>query len=140
MDTSKFIAKILGLSFLACGLGYMISGQHWRKILEAFSEPSVSTFLFSLALIVAGMAIVKYHNIWQSNWKIWITLYGWSCLLKGTLFLIFPNFPSSFIHLIKEVPDDYFFGAGIVNILVGFMFGYFGFFHKEFTNSVDNVA
>ncbi len=139
MDTSKFIAKILGVCFLAAGLGYILSGQHWRNIFEGFSEPSVSTFLFSLALIVAGMAIVKYHNIWQNNWKIWITLYGWICLIKGTLFLIFPNFPSSFIHLLDEAPDDYFIGAGVVNVLIGLMFGYFGFIHKELNKSMENA-
>ena len=140
MDTSKFIAKILGLTFLAAGLGHMVSGQHWRKVFEGFSEPSVSTFLFSLALIVAGMAIVKYHNIWQSSWKIWITLYGWICLAKGTLFLIFPNFPSSFIHLLEEAPNDYFLGAGVVDILIGLMFGYFGFFYNGLRNSKEDVT
>ena len=131
MDISKFIAKILGVVYLACGLGFMVSGQHWRQIFKGFSEPSVSTFLFSLALIVAGMAIVKYHNIWENSWKAWVTLYGWICLVKGTLFLIFPNFPSSFIHLLDAAPDGYFFGAGVVNILIGFMFAYFGFFDRE---------
>jgi len=139
MDTSKFIAKILGLSFLSVGIGYMASGKHYRKIFEGFSEPSISTFLFSLVLIVAGMAIVKYHNIWKTNWKIWITIFGWLCLVKGTLFLIFPNFPSSFIHLI-EVPDDYYLGAGIINILIGLMFGYFGFFYKGLENSKEDFT
>ncbi|MDH3246062.1 MAG: hypothetical protein OEM26_15685 [Saprospiraceae bacterium] len=140
MDTSKFIAKILGLSFLAGGLGYVVSGQHYRKIFEGFSEPSVSTFLFSIGLIVAGMAIVKYHNIWQGNWRIWITLYGWLCLVKGTLFMIFPNFLSNYIHLIEEVPDDYFLGAGVVNMLIGLMFGYFGFLHDGLKNTKEVVT
>ncbi len=139
MDTSKFIAIILGVCFLASGLGYILSGQHWRNIFKGFSEPSVSTFLFSLVLIVVGMAIVKYHNIWQS-WKIWITLYGWICLIKGTLFLIFPNSPSSFIHLLDQAPNTYFLGGGIVNILIGLMYGYFGLMHKATTNSTDTFT
>ena len=55
----KIYSKKPRFSFLACGIGYMVSGQYYRKIFEGFSAPSVSTFLFSLGLILAGLAILK---------------------------------------------------------------------------------
>ena len=131
MNTSRFIAKVLGTLFLSGGIGYIISSQHYRGIIMGFSEPSVSTFLFSILLIVAGISIVKYHNVWRSDWRIWITLFGWLCLIKGALFMIFPDPASNLIHLIEDAPTGYFRVAGIVNVIIGLTFGYFGFFNSK---------
>ena len=129
MDTSKFIAKILGLIYLSIGLGFLISSDQYRKMYQDMWETSASTFFFCLVSIVAGMAIIKYHNIWEFNWKIWITIIGWYAVIGGIVYLIFPNYITIYKDIV-EPPEYYLFG-GIFYVAFGLMFAYFGFFHKK---------
>jgi hypothetical protein len=129
MNTSKFIARIYSIAYLSVGFGYIASGSDYQTMFEGFSEPSIGTFLFAIIILVAGMAIVNYHNIWVRDWRVLITIFGWITLIKGVFILILPTFPSAFVHFM-EVPD-YFMGAGIFSIILGAIFGHWGFFYTK---------
>jgi len=36
-------------------------------------------------MFVAGLAVVRAHNVWEKNWTVLITLAGWFLLLLGLL-------------------------------------------------------
>jgi hypothetical protein len=129
MNNSKFIARIYSTASLSVGTGYIVSGRHYQTILESFSEPSTSTFLCAITILVAGMAMVHYHNIWVRDWRVFITIFGWVTLIKGVFLLIFPTGLSPFLHMM-DVPG-YFTGGGIFNIMFGLIFGYLGFFYTK---------
>lgn len=97
MNTSKFIARIYSIAYLSVGFGYIASGSDYQTMFEGFSEPSIGTFLFAIIILVAGMAIVNYHNIWVRDWRVLITIFGWITLIKGVFILILPTFPSAFV-------------------------------------------
>jgi uncharacterized membrane protein HdeD (DUF308 family) len=40
-------------------------------------------YLSGVLLFVAGLAIVRVHNVWVSNWAVLVTLVGWFFLLLG---------------------------------------------------------
>jgi uncharacterized membrane protein HdeD (DUF308 family) len=40
-------------------------------------------YLSGVLLFVAGLAIVRAHNIWVKNWTVLVTLSGWSYLVLG---------------------------------------------------------
>jgi len=36
-------------------------------------------------MFIAGLAIVRAHNVWVNNWTVLVTLCGWSLLLLGLI-------------------------------------------------------
>jgi uncharacterized membrane protein HdeD (DUF308 family) len=44
--------------------------------------PSV-IYLSGILMFVAGLAIVRVHNVWARDWTVLITLSGWSFLVLG---------------------------------------------------------
>jgi hypothetical protein len=40
-------------------------------------------YLSGILLFVAGLAVVRAHNVWARNWTVLITLSGWSFLALG---------------------------------------------------------
>ena len=40
-------------------------------------------YLSGVLMFVAGLAIVRVHNIWLMNWTVLVTLSGWFFLLLG---------------------------------------------------------
>lgn len=42
-------------------------------------------YLSGVLLFVAGLAIVRSHNVWAWNWTVLITVCGWALLVLGGL-------------------------------------------------------
>jgi uncharacterized membrane protein HdeD (DUF308 family) len=40
-------------------------------------------YLSGVLMFVAGLAVVRAHNIWARNWTVLVTLTGWFCLVLG---------------------------------------------------------
>ena len=90
MDVSILVARILGVTYTAVGLGMLISGDHYRKMLNDFSKSPSAVYLGAFLALITGILLVSFHNVWEGNWKIVITLIGWLALAKGVIMLIFP--------------------------------------------------
>ena len=130
MKSSKFISKILGLVYFGAGLGYLISTDHYQTMLEEFvSKPSFELMLTAYLIIIGGLAIIEYHNIWKGLWRGVITFIGWYAAFWGMVLLIFPNIYEGFTDLIQA--RLYYTIGGAFAVLIGLYFGYYGFFWKE---------
>ena len=130
MKTSKFISKILGLVYLGAGLGYLISTEHYQTMLEDFiSKPSFVLMLTAYLIIIVGVAIIEFHNIWKGLWRGAITFIGWYATIWGVVLLIFPNLYEGFAEFIQD--RAYYTIGGSFAVLIGLFFGYYGFFWKE---------
>jgi uncharacterized membrane protein HdeD (DUF308 family) len=46
--------------------------------------PSV-VYLSGVLMFVAGLAVVRSHNIWARNWTVLVTLTGWFVLVLGLI-------------------------------------------------------
>jgi uncharacterized membrane protein HdeD (DUF308 family) len=42
-------------------------------------------YLSGVLMFVAGLAVVRAHNVWGKNWTVLITLAGWFLLLLGLI-------------------------------------------------------
>jgi len=90
MDISIFLARFLGSFFFIFGLLFIITRQLGKTIEMTENKAFViSTGYISLLL---GLATVVLHNIWAADWRVVITVLGWSTLIKGILKIGFPEF------------------------------------------------
>ena len=79
MSNSKQIAAVLGPTMIAMLVAEFPLVQ--PHLYDAQIPPVV--YLSGALLFVAGLAIVRAHNIWVRNWTVLVTLSGWSFLLLG---------------------------------------------------------
>lgn len=47
--------------------------------------------LISLLAIILGLLNVLFHNVWEANVSIVITLFGWFSLIKGGVLFAYPK-------------------------------------------------
>jgi uncharacterized membrane protein YoaK (UPF0700 family) len=52
---------------------------------EQVSRERALIFLSGVPLFVAGVAIVRVHNIWAGGWPVLVTLLGWLILSSVAL-------------------------------------------------------
>jgi len=122
MEFSILVARILALTYIAAGVAAVRGRITFEKMVEEFERSQALTFVTGFLTIVIGMLMVQYHNIWVRDWTVLITIVGWMSLLKGIMLIAFPQVIVSFKGLYKNTRV-----WGIVMIVLGGVFGWFGF-------------
>ena len=79
MSNSKQIAALLGPTMVAMLVAEFPLVQ--PHLYDAQIPPVV--YLSGVLFLVAGLAIVRAHNIWSRNWTVLVTIYGWLFLVLG---------------------------------------------------------
>lgn len=81
MANSKQIAGLAGPAMIAMLVSEFPLVQ--PHLYDAQIPPVV--YLSGTLMFVAGLAIVRAHNIWVRNWTVLVTLTGWFALALGLL-------------------------------------------------------
>ncbi len=83
MPNSAYIARLLGPALIG------ITVTEWINldIFTAAIGPSFAThvYLNGTLLFIAGLAIVRAHNVWSRRWPVLITLVGWFAVVGGLI-------------------------------------------------------
>ncbi len=60
------------------------------RIIE-YTEDKTITISTGYITFLLGLITVTLHNIWVADWRVAITILGWTTLLKGIEKIAFPN-------------------------------------------------
>ena len=126
MDTSVFLARMLGPLFLVMGAGMAIGPQGYRDMAREFLASRALIYIAGLLAFLPGLAIVLTHNVWVFDWRLIVTIFGWLGLAGGTFRLLFP----AQVEAIGSAMLDHtawLRGAGIAVVVLGAVLSYFGF-------------
>lgn len=126
IDLSVFIARTLGVIYLSVGLGFFLFREMYVMALRKILNSPANGFLGGFMAVIGGMAMVTYHNIWISDWRVIITVVGWIALIKGILILLMPNYMGMFRSLLLIRNGKV---MTVIILLVGILLTYLGFFH-----------
>ena len=91
MQTSIFLAKLVGLVSLAGGVGLFANQAGYRALAQEFLASRALIYLSGLLTMTGGVAIVLSHNIWSADWRVVITLLGWLAAIGGAARIVFPG-------------------------------------------------
>jgi len=91
MDTASFVAALIGPIYILVGIGILVDPNHYRKMIEEFLHSPALIYLGGAMAFAAGLSILYFHNVWSSDWRVIITVFGWLACLKGAHLLIFPG-------------------------------------------------
>jgi hypothetical protein len=126
MNTSIFLARLIGPLLLAVGAGILIDPKPFRTIAGEVVRSMTLIYLFGLFDFAAGLAIVLTHNVWTANWRVLITLLGWLMLIRGAVRILAPEtimgYAAKVMRNKKVIPI-----SGVVTGVLGLVFCYFGY-------------
>lgn len=125
--TDASIFQILGLTYLAIGLGMLASPRFYKEMLNKMIDNEAVLFVTGLLVFVIGYFLVAYHNIWTGGWTIIITIFGWLALLKGLMMIVIPEKSIKLYKLIK-VSKGQLSVYGVIVFVLGIIFTYLGYF------------
>ena len=89
-ETSIFLAKFWGWYLI---IFFLILSFNPKRIVQIIKDLEDQKFVIviSFAAIVIGLLNILFHNVWEDDWRLLITLIGWLALLIGLSLFIFPK-------------------------------------------------
>jgi hypothetical protein len=128
MQTSVFLARLIGPVMLVIGLAVFANQHAFRELSEEFLTSRALIFLSGLLIMPVGLAIVLTHNIWAADGRVMITLFGWANVIGGAVRLAAPAYVIQAGRAMLKRP--YFIPiAATIWVVVGLLFCLFGFRH-----------
>jgi len=100
MDSSLFLAKFWGWYLI---IFFFILSYNPKRIKQIFDDLNDQKFLIisSFIAIIVGLLNILFHNIWTLDWKLIITLIGWTSLFIGLSLFIIPKQTISWLTIIN---------------------------------------
>lgn len=100
MDISIFLAKFWGWYLL---IFFFILSYNPIRIRQIFEDLKDQKFviLVSFIAIIIGLLNILFHNIWEPDWRILITLLGWLALWIGLLLFALPTKSSNWLEVVN---------------------------------------
>ena len=65
MQTSIFLAKLMGPMLFAMGLFVVLRRERMRRVAREFLDSEALIFLSGVITLPVGIAIVISHNVWE---------------------------------------------------------------------------
>ena len=126
MDTSIFLAKLIGIIYLILGIGIIINTRYYHKMFDDLLNDTPLIYISGLLALVTGFLLITFHNIWVGSWVVIITIFGWLAFIKGILLLAFPKVMRKISKSLFKTSNA-FFVDGLIIIVLGLVFAYFGY-------------
>ena len=126
MNVSIFLARVFCLYFLAMGLTLIIRRKKMQEVLTSALGHSSCLFVISLMTLIIGILLVVAHPVFTATWTCVITVLAWLSLLKGLVYVVFPEY----IVLTKTKILSYvsmYYISGVVLLALAAFLGYHGF-------------
>jgi hypothetical protein len=126
MQTSVFLARLIGPVMLVVGLAVFANQRAFRDMAEEFLASRALLFLSGLLIMPMGLAIVLTHNVWTADWRVLVTLFGWLNAIGGAVRLLAPDTVMRTGRAMLRQP--YFVTvAAAIWVVLGLLFCLFGF-------------
>jgi hypothetical protein len=126
MDTSRFLAKALGIYLLIVSVATLANMEHFIQMVDALLSNAPLMFVTGFFTLILGILFVLSHNIWQWDWRLMITIFAWMTLLKGASIILYPQLISvASMLFIQDTMSVYI--SAILDAILGVLLCYFGF-------------
>jgi hypothetical protein len=95
------VVPVVSWLLLILGLSYLFQADIWIRLsLDALAN-DYKYYTLYLLLLIFGLVVVTEHNKWTMDWNVVITVFGWSMVIKSTIFFITPQLMRPFRKLLE---------------------------------------
>ena len=126
METSLFLAQLIGPVLIVIGVGLLLKKTEFREMATDFLSSRALIFVSGLLTLVTGLAIVLTHNVWEFNWPVIITILGWLSVFGGVFRILFPDSVQSVGTSMLDKPAVMTV-SGAIQIVLGLWLSYVGY-------------
>jgi len=126
METSIFLAKVIGLFGTISVLAVLVRYQETLKLEQEAAQNRLWIYTSGFFILILGVLLVVSHSVWVWDWRVIITILGWTVLLKGSMRIFFPGLVKRLIE--KKTRSGRFWLAEAAALLIGLYLVYKGFF------------
>ena len=63
----EMIAGLMGPTLLAIGIAMLVNARHFPEMAKQIGNDPGLIFVSGILLLVAGLAIVRVHNVWSGD-------------------------------------------------------------------------
>ena len=127
MDTSQLLARVIGPYMLIAGIGLMGSRTSYRQLIDELPNQKLLLMIVGAFTLIIGLLMLQFHNVWSMDWRVLVTLIGWSTMIKGAMSLLAPDamigFASRFTASETALNIQ-----GVIALLFGAFMSYMGYF------------
>jgi len=85
MMNSRRLAGLIGPTLVAIAISKALNFHMW------VTNVAPVTYLVGILLFVAGLSIIRAHNVWTRGWPVLITLLGWVIIFGGLVRMFVPE-------------------------------------------------
>ena len=126
MQTSFFIAKLMGPILLLVGISILLDEKATRATAKEVLGSRALIFIFGIVDLLLGLVLVTVHNLWVLDWRLIITLLGWLSVVRGVVRILCAS------YVIKNAPkwlriQRLLMGIAIVMLVLGAVLSYYGY-------------
>lgn len=124
MNSSIFLAKLIGFYFIIISLYIVIYPTRVRAILVELQNQQVSMVIIAVITLIIGLLLVLGHNIWVMAWPVMVTILSWIVLFISLTRLFVPNFTQKLAQWLIDYPAALWIGV-LIHITIGiFLLGF----------------
>jgi len=95
------------------------------RAIDGAVEHPVAFWIVGLINLLLGSFMVAVQEVWSADWRVVVTIIGWSALLKGAILWLFPDFSRTVYRTCNRV--GVLTIGGVVAILLGLFLCHAGF-------------
>ena len=121
-EITMYLARFWGSLFMILGFSVIFNNFLGRVI--KYTEDKTITISTGYITFLLGLGTVVLHNIWVLDWRIGITILGWTTLGKGITKVVFPKHINKKAQMFKKLQGLW----GIIIFCIGAWFFYMSFF------------
>jgi hypothetical protein len=121
----NFLAELWGISMVIISLALLWKENYFKNLSDSIANDDQKLFCWGIFSAIIGVAMVLGYNVWEWQWQIIITLFGWAALVKGLAMLFLPEQIKTLTG--KLAQNQYFSYAPIAVLIVGLILTYLGF-------------
>lgn len=102
--TTETIAGLIGPVLIAVAASTLLNRKSLPEMATQVANDWALVMLSGAMLLVAGLAIVRVHNIWEKSWRTLVTFLGWLAFVGGLMRIMYPRQLAAMMPAIVENP------------------------------------
>lgn len=100
MDVSNFLAAFWGWYLIIFFVILSFNPKRIKQIFEDLKDQKFTILAAFLAIII-GLLSILAHNVWESDYRVVVTLLGWMSLFLGLSLFIIPKVVAGWLEYIN---------------------------------------
>jgi hypothetical protein len=121
MAPTKLIAGLMGPLLLAIGAALLLNRELFPAMAAQFAQNYGVVFIAGIMAFVAGVAIVRVHNVWTGGWPVIVTVLGWLAIVGGLGRMWFPQLAAPIAESVTRSSSVLLLAGAVVLALGGYL-------------------